>query len=95
MAVQKNSQHLSLFNYRLRIYRETGILLNMASLKRNSKGGIDCQPHQTHSIGYQEIFSAFVFLITGISLALQIIVIELLILSCKVLKKKTHTIHFK
>ena len=94
MALQKNSQYLSLFNYRLRLYRETGILLNMASLKRYSKGGVDCQAHQTNSIGYQEIFSGFVFLITGISLALIIVVVELLILSCKVLEKKIHIIHF-
>ena len=78
LAFKKNSPYLGLFNHQLRLYKESGILANMVSLKKNQKGMTNCRSDPLLYIGYETVCSAFAALTIGMAMAITYLIIELL-----------------
>ena len=83
LGFPKKSQYLGLFNYKLQTYRQTGIIENMESFKKNSKEHITCASDPNHSIGFYRIFFAFVALGIGLVIAVSFLMIELFLIKYK------------
>ena len=78
LGFRKNSPYLSLFNYNLGMYKQSGVLSNLASIKRHSTYTADCQGNQTLSVTYKQVFSAFLVFGIGIGISLLNAIIEFL-----------------
>jgi len=69
LAFQKDSQYLKLFSNRINHYNQYGIIDNMEGLKRNTKKSSNCPLNDINRLGYDNIFSSFIFLGIGILFA--------------------------
>ena len=78
LGFRKNSPYLSLFNYKLGMYKQSGVLSNLASIKRHSTYTAGCQGNQTLSVTYKQVFSAFLVFGIGIGISLLNAIIEFL-----------------
>ena len=78
LGFRKNSPYLSLFNYKLGMYKQSGVLSNLASIRRHSTYTADCQGNQTLSVTYKQVFSAFLVFGIGIGISLLNAVVEFL-----------------
>lgn len=78
LPFQKNSPYLGLFNHKLRIYKESGVLANMVSMRKNPKGINSCPSHQSYSFGYDAVVSAFVALTMGLMFSILYLLFEIL-----------------
>ena len=70
LAFRKGSPYVKLFSSKIRQYKEYGLIDNMEGLKTNSKDNVLCTHDDVHELGYENIFSSFVFLGSGILLAM-------------------------
>lgn len=70
LAFRKGSPYVKLFSSRIRDYKEYGLIDHMHGLKRNAKGNVNCPQDEMNELGYENIFSSFVLLGSGVLLAI-------------------------
>ena len=79
LGLKKNSPYLGIFNYKLLLYVEFGVISNIKSLQKSERHKVKCRNDGHLSVGYEALLSAFVIFGGGLTAAIICCMIEFIL----------------